>query len=528
MCKFFYFRLHAFPTAKKQPELREKWRKLINRVSPTSSCPGKLFTIKSKMRVCSDHFPDRAPSFINRYPSLNLGYDATQRLKLLNAITSRRKLNYQSQKTTLPQESQIPLTINNTKTVPDVADDINFNFIQSSSITTISNNDPSDYVEFNVKCCSVVEHQELKNEIDNLKKELQHEIEKNKNLYEKLITATSVITMKPDKILYKYNMNKSCYCKLPVYKHLLKSDRSCDFYTGLMSVSVFHELHSAISPLIKRRWRGAKKTSTGVFRNFRKRPKVFGPKRKLCSKDEFLMLLMKLRLGLLTTDLADRFNISLGLASAIFSTWVKASSSLLKHMVFVPNKDVIVQTMPNRFKKLNYADLHSILDGTEFFIETPKNLDLQKLTWSEYKHHNTVKILVSVAPNSSIVFVSKAYGGSISDKEITNRSNYLDYIPKYSRIMYDKGFNVNTECSEHLIYYTVPPSRKGAAQMTPNEVKKTKKIANLRILVEQVIRRLKTFRILATEFPITLLKLFDDVIIVCSALSNLRKPICLD
>ena len=53
--------------------------------------------------------------------------------------------------------------------------------------------------------------------------------------------------------------------------------------------------------------------------------------------------------------------------------------------------------------------------------------------------------------------------------------------------MYDKGFNVNTECSEHLIYYTVPPSRKGAAQMTPNEVKKTKEIA-----------------------------------------SNLRKPICLD
>ncbi|XP_065671737.1 uncharacterized protein LOC136089613 [Hydra vulgaris] len=236
---------------------------------------------------------------------------------------------------------------------------------------------------------------------------------------------------------------------------------------------------------------------------------------------------MKLRFGLLTTDLADRFNISLGLASAIFSTWVKTSSLLLKHMIFVPSKDVIVQTMPNRFKKFNYSDLHSILDGTEFFIETPKNLDLQKLTWSEYKHHKTIKIL-SVAPNSSIVFFSKAYGGSFSDKEITNRSNYLDYIPRYSRIMYDKGFNINTKCSEHLIYYTVPSGQKGAAQMTPNEVKKTKEIANLRILVEQVIRRLKTFRILATEFPTTLLKLFDDIIIVCSALNNLRKPICLD
>ena len=70
-----------FQQQKKQPELREKWRKLINCLTPTSSRPDKLFTIKLKMRVCSDHLPDRAPSFINQYPSLNLGYNATQRLK---------------------------------------------------------------------------------------------------------------------------------------------------------------------------------------------------------------------------------------------------------------------------------------------------------------------------------------------------------------------------------------------------------------------------------------------------------------
>lgn len=133
-------------------------------------------------------------------------------------------------------------------------------------------------------------------------------------------------------------------------------------------------------------------------------------------------------------------------------------------------------------------DIHSILDGTEFFIETPKNLDLQKITWSDYKHHNPLKALVCVAPNSGIVFVSQAYGGSISDKEITNRSGYLECVPMYSRIMYDKGFKLHEECSQRLLYYTVPPGRKGAAQMTPAEIKKTKHIANLCILVEQVIR----------------------------------------
>ena len=114
-----------------------------------------------------------------------------------------------------------------------------------------------------------------------------------------------------------------------------------------------------------------------------------------------------------------------------------------------------------------------------------------------------------------MIFLSKAYGGSISDKEITNRCGYLDLLPPYSRIIYDKGFSLHEECSQRLINYTVPPGCKGSAQMTPNEIKKTKEIANLRILVEQLIRRMKTFRILAVEYPITLHKVFDDVLNVC-------------
>ena len=174
-------------------------------------------------------------------------------------------------------------------------------------------------------------------------------------------------------------------------------------------------------------------------------------------------------------------------------------------------------------------DLNSILDATEFFIQTPKNPDLQKLTWSDYKHHNTVKVLVCVAPNSMIMFMSQTYGGSISDKEITNRSGFLDAIPPYTQIMYDKGFNLGEECANRFITVSVPPGRKGAAQMTSAEIVKTKKkIANIRILVEQVIRRLKLFRILSTEMVLPLLKCFDDIIIVCGALTNLRNPIFAD
>ena len=41
-------------------------------------------------------------------------------------------------------------------------------------------------------------------------------------------------------------------------------------------------------------------------------------------------MLMKLRQGMFTEDIADRFDISTSLASNIITTWVKAASAVLK------------------------------------------------------------------------------------------------------------------------------------------------------------------------------------------------------
>ena len=102
----------------------------------------------------------------------------------------------------------------------------------------------------------------------------------------------------------------------------------------------------------------------------------------------------------------------------------------------MPEQGSLNTTQPIHFNEVH--GIHSIIDGSEIFIETPKNLDLQKLTCSEYKHQNTVKILVAVTPNSSIfflfvcLFVSKTYCGSISDKKITNDSKFLTKVLPYS------------------------------------------------------------------------------------------------
>ena len=73
-----------------------------------------------------------------------------------------------------------------------------------------------------------------------------------------------------------------------------------------------------------------------------------------------------------------------------------------------------MNTKPQRFKNIT-QDIHSVIDPSEIFIETPQNPDDQKKTWSEYKH-STLKVLISVTPNSFINFVSKACKGEVSDK----------------------------------------------------------------------------------------------------------------
>ena len=91
-------------------------------------------------------------------------------------------------------------------------------------------------------------------------------------------------------------------------------------------------------------------------------------------------------------------------------------------------------------------------------------------------------------------------------------------------IMADKGFNISEECAERHISLYVPPGKRGKSQMTSAAVKKTKRIANHRILIEQVIGRLKNFKILKNEIPVSLIGHIDDIATVCATLCNLKEP----
>ena len=129
-----------------------------------------------------------------------------------------------------------------------------------------------------------------------------------------------------------------------------------------------------------------------------------GPSRKLSLETELFLVLMKLRLDLLQTDLAYRFDVSPGKVSQIFITWIKLLSKQLGVFIIWPSKSQVRKTLPQCFKKL-YSKVRTIIDCTEIYTETPSSLDSHCLLWSDYKHHTTIKISISIIPNGVMHFL---------------------------------------------------------------------------------------------------------------------------
>ena len=122
-----------------------------------------------------------------------------------------------------------------------------------------------------------------------------------------------------------------------------------------------------------------------------------------------------------------------------------------------------------------------------------------------HKHHNTFKILVGITPTGFISFPSYCYAGRASDKFITRDSGFYDLLERDDEVMADRGFQIQENLLLHFCRLVVPPGTRVKSQMTKSEVKKTKEVANLRIHVERAINRIKFFRILKGNIPVTMI-----------------------
>ena len=118
--------------------------------------------------------------------------------------------------------------------------------------------------------------------------------------------------------------------------------------------------------------------------------------RDLLPEDEFFLVLVRLRLGVMEQDLADRFEISQSTTSRIICTWIYFLYLKFKEIPLWPPRDLVLANMLRQFKeKYPWPSTRVIIDATEIFISQPRLPELQQMTFSNYKNHKTFKALVA-------------------------------------------------------------------------------------------------------------------------------------
>lgn len=183
-------------------------------------------------------------------------------------------------------------------------------------------------------------------------------------------------------------------------------------------------------------------------------------------------------------------------------------------------QDVVKANLPQSFKC--FPKTRVIIDCTEIYVEKAFRPAAQRATWSSYKHANTFKLLVGIMPSGAILFMSKLYSGSISDQAIVKQSKFVDYREEGDDVMADRGFNICHLLLKKKATLNIPSFSYGK-RLSAKAVKRSRKIAGVRIHVERAIGRMKTFRILSGIIPIKLRFQLNQIITIIAALCNLQE-----
>ena len=193
-----------------------------------------------------------------------------------------------------------------------------------------------------------------------------------KDLYENIIQETEKLKKKV------FNLN------------IIKDPKECQRWTGRPNFATFKSLADFFP------------TSAGEYEN-----PIFDqfhwmksdPCTKLSLQEDFVLVLV-LKTCNFNFDITQRFGISDGLCSNIFTMWVKK----LKTMFALPDASSAFVDQAHTFKY--FEKLYMVIDATELFSEVPGNSQAEKEMYLLYKSHYTFKFLVGTFANLAVIYMS--------------------------------------------------------------------------------------------------------------------------
>ena len=498
--KVSYFK---FPT---EEGLRKLWIHAIRRDE------GKSFQISNTTKVCSRHFKsDDLKKSLNGVISLRKG-----------AVPSVFAWKRSSPRKRPPPTLRIPSTA---ATVPH-----NMNENISEVVETAGSSEILEMSESSSNSHLTPEIEELQSSKNfDLKSEESLEIVR----LEELLAATikikeelesEVLSLKENIALLEQKCEK-LEKHVFSFENIKTDDPLLTFYTGFSNVQTMIALYEYLDPGVNginiKYWLSSQddlqKAAAG---NSVKQ----GRPRTLTPSEEFFLVLCRLRQGFSEIHLAHLFKISQSTVSRIFISWINFMYLKLGQINIWPSRKVVNESMPEAFKE-KYPSTRVIIDCTEVRCQLPSSLLLNSELFSSYKNHTTLKALVGISPKGSITFIGQLYTGSISDKEMVERSGFLKLpFEQGDSVMADKGFTIE-DVLPLGVSLNIPPFLGMSDQMSAEDVVKTQEIASLRIHVERAINKIKNFLIFEGVIPLSQFGIVNQMWWVCAMLCNFQDPI---
>ena len=289
------FTLFPFPTERKDPEARKRWARLVNRKTQT----GANWQPNHRSRICSLHFKDGEPTVAWPDPTVDLGYGHVPSKSRRDP--PKERLPYSEVRKQRKRKRKAASTISSLEEAEHILieDEEGSEMVREEGIIEENDKDCEPVVK---KGTFLADHDYTSN-TSSITESCEGCRDAKIQIAEMKAHVNNV-----NKKLRKQTMKSKCCVSYNVTNVVLKSDKTVKEYTGVESKEKLECLHRYLDPRVKkmRYWTGSKKESSpraSPRAKLERTPQKPGPQRSLSTLQEFVLVLMKLRLALNITFL---------------------------------------------------------------------------------------------------------------------------------------------------------------------------------------------------------------------------------
>lgn len=272
-----------------------------------------------------------------------------------------------------------------------------------------------------------------------------------------------------------------------IVERYLEDEKKVKYLTSL-SVSEFNEMVTETSSeLNMTTWRGKRRENPATA--------------TLIPSSTFIFLtLLWLRHYPTIAFLSAIFFLHPRTVTRVLKRTITALARTMKGEIKFPSDDEMVSLRYTFFQPNGLARCVCIVDGTEIQISRPARKDVRGKVYSGKKKQHSLNMMVITKLNGEIVYFSPLRVGAHDQSHWNELELRKRFISKDFGIMGDGGFSFNRTQDQERIEGATPFKRLPHQPLTPEQKKWNRNLSQVRVVVENAIRVIKSYKILSGVF----------------------------